>query len=452
MPLTISPDLQSLIPPLSPEERDQLEANLLNDGCRDPLIAWREAGLLLDGHHRFAICEAHNLPYQIQEISLPDLDAARLWMIENQLGRRNLTPNQMSYYRGERYNLQKHRHGGDRKSDGSSTQNGNLKTVDRLAAEHGVSRDTIARDGIYAEALDTIATVLGPDVRSAIRDGDLPITKQDVPVLAARVQASPQVATQVAEALQEGHAAAAVHALLTVESPPPLVLEPEEVAVEAMPATTLSEREQAYFGPRTEKEPGSVAWCWQTIALMQSRWEQRTRDDAGVKALVDELRHYEAWNVVPPEEPYGSLEVLLSEELGLASVGDMLQEALWNLEHLEAHYRATPQLFELHQQGYLTLKDACLRFAALLDPAVPPEPAAVPEPEGAEAPPRRRDQVGTLKDAVFQTVQQLGPCTNAQVKAALGEERNVVHAALQALVKQGTITKEGKTYRVVDGA
>jgi hypothetical protein len=160
-----------------------------------------------------------------------------------------------------------------------------------------------------------------------------------------------------------------------------LVLEPEEA--EAMPATTLTEREQAYFGPRTDKPPGSVAWCWQTIGLMQSRWEQRTRDDAGVKALVDELRQYEAWNVVPPEEPYGSLEVLLSEELGLASVGDMLQEALWNLEHLEAHYRATPQLFELHQQGFLTLKDACLHFAALVAPAELPAPA----PEAPDGPP-----------------------------------------------------------------
>ena len=108
------------------------------------------------------------LPYRTQELSLPDLDAAKAWMITNQLGRRNLTPDQMSYFRGEQSNLQKQRHGGDRKSDVSSTQKGNSKTVDRLAAEHGVSRDTIARDGAYARAIDAIVEVAGPEARRTL--------------------------------------------------------------------------------------------------------------------------------------------------------------------------------------------------------------------------------------------------------------------------------------------
>jgi phage N-6-adenine-methyltransferase len=245
MALTISDELQSLIPPLSPEERAQLAANILQDGCRDVLIVWQEEQILLDGHHRYAICTEHDRPYTIQELSLPDMDAARLWMIQNQLGRRNLTPNQMAYYRGEQYNLQKGRHGGDRKSDGSSPQNEYLKTADRLATEHGVSRATIERNGTYAEALDTIATVLGPDVRSAIRDGHLPLTKQDVPVLAARVEASPEMATQVAEALQGDHAAAAVHAILTE------VLDPDPP--ETVP-TTLEQTSTGDFEWYTPRE------------------------------------------------------------------------------------------------------------------------------------------------------------------------------------------------------
>ena len=53
-----------------------------------------------------------------QEVSLPDLDAAKAWMIANQLGRRNLTLDQMRYYRGKQYELHKKvkRGGGDRKS------------------------------------------------------------------------------------------------------------------------------------------------------------------------------------------------------------------------------------------------------------------------------------------------------------------------------------------------
>jgi phage N-6-adenine-methyltransferase len=66
-------------------------------------------------------------------------------------------------------------------------------------------------------------------------------------------------------------------------------------------------------------------------------------------------------------------------------------------------------------------------------------------------PTRLRDQVG-LQQAVWLTVQQLAPCTNAQVKEALGEQRPVTHQALRALVKQGKVTREGQTYRVVDAA
>ena len=103
----MNPDLQSLIPPLSREEYAQLEANLLQDGCHDALIVWEEEQTLLDGHNRYDICERHGLPYTTQALSLPDLDAAKAWMIANQLGRRNLSPDQMTYFRGEQYKLQK---------------------------------------------------------------------------------------------------------------------------------------------------------------------------------------------------------------------------------------------------------------------------------------------------------------------------------------------------------
>ena len=38
--IQIDSEFQALIPPLSAEERAQLEANLLADGCRDPLVVW----------------------------------------------------------------------------------------------------------------------------------------------------------------------------------------------------------------------------------------------------------------------------------------------------------------------------------------------------------------------------------------------------------------------------
>lgn len=90
MKIKIDPEFQKLIPPLTPEERAQLEANLIADGCREPLTYWQETGILLDGHNRQAICEANGIDFDVWPVSLVDRLAAKEWIIRNQFGRRNL--------------------------------------------------------------------------------------------------------------------------------------------------------------------------------------------------------------------------------------------------------------------------------------------------------------------------------------------------------------------------
>jgi len=87
----IDPELQELCPALSRGEEKQLEDNLIAEGCREPLIVWKEKNLLLDGHNRFRLCAKNVILYDIIEISLPDREEALLWIIRNQLGRRNLS-------------------------------------------------------------------------------------------------------------------------------------------------------------------------------------------------------------------------------------------------------------------------------------------------------------------------------------------------------------------------
>ena len=68
-----------------------LEKNILADGCREPLVVWN--GILLDGHHRLSICLEHGLPFKRVEPQerLEDALDARIWIVKNQFGRRNLT-------------------------------------------------------------------------------------------------------------------------------------------------------------------------------------------------------------------------------------------------------------------------------------------------------------------------------------------------------------------------
>lgn len=92
--LVVDAEFQRAIPPLSSDERIGLERQLKAEGCRDALVAWKQTGILLDGHNRKEICEANGLGYRVDWIDLPDRETALLWQIRHQRGRRNLTDDQ----------------------------------------------------------------------------------------------------------------------------------------------------------------------------------------------------------------------------------------------------------------------------------------------------------------------------------------------------------------------
>ena len=86
--LTVDPEFRDLIPPLNEEELKLLEESLVADGCESPIIVWN--GAIIDGHNRYAICRKHDIPFSIQEKHFDTRDEVMLWMLRNQLGRRNL--------------------------------------------------------------------------------------------------------------------------------------------------------------------------------------------------------------------------------------------------------------------------------------------------------------------------------------------------------------------------
>lgn len=180
MTLNIDQEYKALIPPLSAEEFAQLEANILRDGCLHPVVTWEET--IIDGHNRYAICKKHDLPFKIITMEFDDRDSAMDWMDTNQLGRRNLSPVDFKLALGRRYNRTKKTQGGDRKSEESNTQNGNLiSTAEKLASQHGVSKNTVIRAGKLAEAVEAHPEIKeainsGKSIKEAMRDHEEPPT------------------------------------------------------------------------------------------------------------------------------------------------------------------------------------------------------------------------------------------------------------------------------------
>lgn len=97
--IEIRPRFRDLIPRLAKHELDKLEASIMTEGIRDPLTVGTFASekkdgtaprVLIDGHHRHEIATKHGLPIPTREIEFEDEDAAIIWAIDTQIGRRNI--------------------------------------------------------------------------------------------------------------------------------------------------------------------------------------------------------------------------------------------------------------------------------------------------------------------------------------------------------------------------
>jgi len=103
------------------------------------------------------------------EVYLPDIEAAKDWIIKNQLGRRNLTEQEASYYRGKLYESRKRQ---GMRTDLTSGQNvPKLDTAEEIGKQYGVDGRTIKRDAEFSKSVDKVAAELGNEAKQAILSG-----------------------------------------------------------------------------------------------------------------------------------------------------------------------------------------------------------------------------------------------------------------------------------------
>lgn len=103
--LIIDPEFKRLLPELSEKEYSVLEESILSEGCRDALVLWGQ--IIVDGHNRYQICRSHGLPFRTEQRAFSSREEAIRWILLNQIGRRNLSPELFKYQIGKRYNVEK---------------------------------------------------------------------------------------------------------------------------------------------------------------------------------------------------------------------------------------------------------------------------------------------------------------------------------------------------------
>jgi hypothetical protein len=245
--LKIDPEFQNQIPPLTDDEFKQLEENILKEGkLISPLIVW--GNTLVDGHNRYAILQKHpEIYFSTMPLRFENREEAIAWICRNQLGRRNLSPEQKRYLLGKQYEAEKkaakifrgNQYTLAKKSGGAHDDNhhSGKKTCDRIAEENGVSRASVLRASHYTRGID-IADNLSPGIKQKVFSGEVKFTNEEMSKL---VQASVEHRSDVLAQILHPEA-------LEVLESASAEFEPEKAEPVPMP-TPQTEEFRCYQGP-----------------------------------------------------------------------------------------------------------------------------------------------------------------------------------------------------------
>lgn len=98
--LVIDEEFEKLLPVLTLEESEKLENSILQYGMLDPIKIWQDPDtgewIIIDGHNRYNILKKHNIDWHYWQdykimAELETREDVKQWMLEQQLGRRNLS-------------------------------------------------------------------------------------------------------------------------------------------------------------------------------------------------------------------------------------------------------------------------------------------------------------------------------------------------------------------------
>ena len=153
--LKIDPEFQSQIPPLTDDEFKQLEENILKEGkLISPLIVWNNT--LVDGHNRYAILQKHpEIYFSTMPLPFESREEVLAWICKNQLGRRNLTPEQKKFLIGKQYSVEHRKPGGNGNNQYTATTQEavqeelcQIDTIPPTSAEASIRKQIAERNNV----------------------------------------------------------------------------------------------------------------------------------------------------------------------------------------------------------------------------------------------------------------------------------------------------------------
>ena len=336
--LKIDPEFQGKIPPLTFEELNQLEANILRDGrIINPIIVWQ--GLIVDGHNRYTIAKKHpEIPFTVHEKEFASRYEAIIWICKNQLGRRNLTPEQKKYLVGKQYEAEKalipNEKGTNQYTSLVGGQNDhqpkNEKTRARIARETNTTDSFVRRAEGFAKGVDAAEKAV-PGTRQKVLTGEVKPTAAEIASVArAPPEERPALVAEICKPKDQKKAA------MTRTTPPPAAKPlsdsstSEEESTDEELVHTPAPQEQTF--PQRVNEPLKID-RQQILDIANSRYvPKRLADGTAMLCEVSGAANsmMRRWESVFREYPD-----ILSDAENRASVGRTIQKLRDYLKNLE---------------------------------------------------------------------------------------------------------------------
>ena len=198
--LKIDPEFQNQIPPLTDDEYKQLEENILKEGkLLSPLIVWNN--ILVDGHNRYAILQKHpEIYFSTMPLPFESREEVLAWICKNQLGRRNLTPEQKKFLIGKQYSVEHRKPGGNGNNQYTVTveepvqeelcqidtippTSAEASTRKQIAERNNVSESYVVRSEKFMKGVDILEQMI-PGMQEKILSGQFKVRDADMHRLA----------------------------------------------------------------------------------------------------------------------------------------------------------------------------------------------------------------------------------------------------------------------------
>ena len=186
--LQTDPEFDELIQPREEKYLEELEENIFDHGCREPICIWN--GIILDGRLRYKICTKWDIHYNIQRMMFESRDKAVSFICHEQLKRTDLTGEYKKYLIGRLFRagmntaideFVKEHPDTELNADGQVSQKYVRKTdiATIIGNEFNFGFSTVTKYDIYARAVDDLKRK-SPEIAEKILNGKLRVSHENI--------------------------------------------------------------------------------------------------------------------------------------------------------------------------------------------------------------------------------------------------------------------------------